>query len=131
MSLAADLTADRDWADAAAHCDFVLHVASPFPAKQPEDANELIAPARDGALRVLRAARDANVRRVIMTSSFAAVGYGREHPGRVYTEDDWTEEDAPNEPMSASTAGSPERQTLSTVLRAMTQKSPLRVSSTS
>lgn len=96
--IAADLMSDRGWTDAVAHCDYVLHVASPFPASQPEDANELIVPARDGVLRVLRAARDADVRRVVMTSSFAAVGYGREHPGRVYTEDDWTEEDAPNIP---------------------------------
>jgi dihydroflavonol-4-reductase len=94
----ADLLADAGWAEAVAGCDFVLHVASPFPARQPDDADELIVPARDGSLRVLRAARDAGVQRVVLTSSFAAVGYGREHPGRPYDERDWTDENAPNAP---------------------------------
>ena len=75
----ADLTADAGWAEAVAGCDRVLHVASPFGgAFKHED--ELIVPAREGALRVLAAARDAGVRRVVLTSSFAAVGYG--HPPR-------------------------------------------------
>ncbi len=72
----ADLNADAGWAEAAAGCDYVLHVASPFPSTVPKDENDLIAPARDGALRVLRAARDAGVKRVVLTSSFAAIGYG-------------------------------------------------------
>lgn len=96
--VATDLMEDRGWTEAVAGCDYVLHVASPFPASQPKDENELIVPARDGALRVLRAARDAHIRRVVLTSSFAAIGYGRQHPGRSYTEVDWTEEDAPNVP---------------------------------
>lgn len=96
--IAADLKSDAFWADAVADCDYVLHVASPFPASQPLDENELISPARDGALRVLRAARDAGVKRVVLTSSFAAVGYGMRHPGRTYTEDDWTEVEASNSP---------------------------------
>ena len=58
---AADLTQDAGWVDAVKGCDFVLHVASPFPSTSPQDENELIIPARDGALRVLRAARDAAV----------------------------------------------------------------------
>ena len=69
----ADLMSDAGWPDAVADCDFVLHVASPFPARAPKDENDLIVPARDGALRVLRAARDASVKRVVLTSSFAAV----------------------------------------------------------
>jgi nucleoside-diphosphate-sugar epimerase len=87
----ADLNADAGWAEAAAGCDYVLHVASPFPSTVPRDENELIAPARDGALRVLKAARDAGVKRVVMTSSFAAIGYGA-HRDRtaVLTEQDWT-----------------------------------------
>ena len=72
----ADFNADAGWAEAAAGCDYVLHVASPFPSTVPKDENELIAPARDGALRVLKAARDAGVKRVVLTSSFAAIGYG-------------------------------------------------------
>lgn len=94
----ADLLSDAGWADAVAGCDYVLHVASPFPMSQPKDENELIVPAREGALRVLRAARDAGVRRAVLTSSFAAIGYGhtpadRGHSARAFTEDDWTNPD--------------------------------------
>lgn len=92
---AADLESDAGWAEAVAGCDFVLHVASPFPSTMPKDENELIKPAREGALRVLKAARDAGVKRVVMTSSFAAIGYGA--PGRTapFTEADWTDANAP------------------------------------
>ena len=69
---AADLERDAGWPEAVAGCDFVLHVASPFPLTVPKDEDELIRPARDGALRVLRAARAASVKRVVLTSSFAA-----------------------------------------------------------
>jgi nucleoside-diphosphate-sugar epimerase len=87
----ADLNADAGWPEAAAGCDAVLHVASPFPSTVPKDENELIAPARDGALRVLKAARDAGVKRVVLTSSFAAVGYGApKDRTAVFTEEDWT-----------------------------------------
>ncbi|MBN9071338.1 MAG: aldehyde reductase [Rhizobiales bacterium] len=90
--VATDLTADAGWPEAVAGCAYVLHVASPFPMMQPKDENELIVPARDGALRVLRAARDAGVRRVVLTSSFAAVGYRSDPPGgRPFTEADWTD----------------------------------------
>ena len=77
---AADLMSDAGWAEAVAGRDHVLHVASPFPARAPRHEDELIAPAREGTLRVLRAARDAGVKRVVLTSSFAAIGYG--HPPR-------------------------------------------------
>jgi dihydroflavonol-4-reductase len=72
----ADLSSDAGWAEAVKGCEFVQHVASPFPAVHPKDENELIKPARDGALRVLKAAKTAGVTRVVMTSSFAAIGYG-------------------------------------------------------
>lgn len=88
---AADLNDDAGWADAVAGCEFVLHVASPFPAAVPKDENELIKPAREGALRVLRAARDAGVKRVVLTSSFAAIGYGAEGRVTPFTEADWTD----------------------------------------
>ncbi|MFJ3824175.1 SDR family oxidoreductase [Streptomyces nodosus] len=91
----ADLTSDRGWDQAVAGADYVLHMASPFPGAQPKNADELIVPARDGALRVLRAARNAGVRRTVLTSSFAAVGYGHGHTGRTFSEDDWTETDGP------------------------------------
>ncbi|MBN9150942.1 MAG: aldehyde reductase [Micrococcales bacterium] len=87
----ADLLSDAGWTDAVAGCDYVLHVASPFPATDPKDEEELIRPAREGALRVLKASRDAGVKRVVLTSSFAAVGYGTEVLDREYTEEDWTD----------------------------------------
>jgi nucleoside-diphosphate-sugar epimerase len=92
---AADLTADAGWGDAVAGCDYVLHVASPFPAKAPRDEQDLIVPARAGTLRVLRAARDGRVRRVVLTSSFAAIGYG--HPPRAapFDETVWTDTTKP------------------------------------
>ena len=85
----ASLDADAGWAEAVAGCRYVLHVASPVPATQPRDADELIRPARDGALRAVRAAVAAGVERVVMTSSVAAVGEsGREG---VKDESDWTD----------------------------------------
>ncbi len=89
--IAADLESDAGWPQAVAGCDYVLHVASPFPPNVPKNEDELIVPAREGALRVLRAARDAGVNRVVMTSSFAAIGYG--HPPRIepFTESDWAD----------------------------------------
>ncbi|AXK80194.1 aldehyde reductase [Pseudolabrys taiwanensis] len=88
--VAADLQYDPGWSEAAAGCDYVLHVASPFPPGIPKNEDELIIPARDGTLRVLRAARDAGVKRVVMTSSFAAIGYGHEQRTMPYDETDWT-----------------------------------------
>jgi dihydroflavonol-4-reductase len=92
----ADLTADAGWAEAAAGCGLVAHLASPLPRGVPKHADELIVPARDGALRALRAARDAGAQRVVMTSSVAAVAYGHGRDGhgsgeRRYTEADWTQ----------------------------------------
>ena len=93
--VAADLGADAGWAEAAEGVDYVLHVASPFPPASPEDDDEVIRPARDGAVRVLAAAREAGVRRVVLTSSFAAVGYSAT-PRAEYTEADWTDPADPN-----------------------------------
>src|SRR5262245_16520125 len=87
---AADLEQDAGWADAVAGCEYVLHVASPFPAQVPKHEDELIVPAREGALRVLRAARDARVRRVVLTSSFAAIGYGHPEQSAPFDETNWT-----------------------------------------
>ena len=87
---AADLLSDAGWAEAVADCEFVLHVASPFPLRVPKDENELIVPAREGTLRVLRAARDAKVKRVVLTSSFAAIGYGHEPQTAPFDETNWT-----------------------------------------
>ncbi|TPL03344.1 MULTISPECIES: aldehyde reductase [unclassified Mesorhizobium] len=88
----ADLMSDKGWPEAVAGCRYVLHVASPFPPGVPKHEDDLIVPAREGALRVLRAARDAGVERVVLTSSFAAVGYGQVPvPGRPFTEENWTD----------------------------------------
>jgi dihydroflavonol-4-reductase len=89
---AADLTSDAGWPEAAAGCRYVLHVASPFPPVQPKDPDELIVPARDGALRVLRASLDAGAERVVMTSSVAAIRSDRQSTASApYTEEDWTD----------------------------------------
>src|SRR5262249_47361020 len=92
---AADLTRDQGWAEAIEGCDYVLHVASPFPPAQPKDPDELIVPARDGTLRVLRESLGAGVGRVVVTSSVAAVRHGRNAgpPGRELTEADWSDPD--------------------------------------
>jgi nucleoside-diphosphate-sugar epimerase len=93
--VAAALTADEGWVAAAAGCEEVHHTASPM--IQTDDLDEVIVPARDGTLRVLTAARDAGARRVVLTSSFAAVGYTPK-PGAEYTEADWTNPDTPGLP---------------------------------
>ena len=91
----ADLSRDDGWEDAARGCTYVLHVASPFPNRVPEHEDELIKPAKEGTLRVLRAAADAGVRRVVLTSSLAAVSGGHPHDNsRVFTEEDWSIVDA-------------------------------------
>jgi nucleoside-diphosphate-sugar epimerase len=93
--VAADLTSDDGWPAALDGCADVYHVASPM--IHPTDPDEVLIPARDGTVRVLRAARDAGARRVVLTSSFAAVGYTPK-PGAEYTEDDWTDPDTPGLP---------------------------------
>ena len=96
--VAADLERDEGWPEAVAGCGYVLHVASPFPAGVPKSEDELIVPARDGALRVLRAARDAGVKRVVLTSSFAAIGYSDPTRSAPFDETVWTD---PNGDVSA------------------------------
>lgn len=90
----ADLEKDAGWNVAVAGCEYVHHVASPFPASPPKHEDDLIIPAREGALRVLRASRDAGVKRVVLTSSYAAIGYGREPLGRPFDERDWSDPEA-------------------------------------
>jgi len=88
----ADLERDDGWADAVAGVDVIHHLASPLPMAVPKDPDTLIRPARDGALRVLRAARAAGVSRVVLTSSGAAIAYGRRGPLPArFTEADWTD----------------------------------------
>lgn len=90
----ADLTKDDGWAEAMEGCDGVFHIASPFPLEMPEDPDEIIVPAVEGTRRVLKAAKEAGVPKVVLTSSLAAICYGE--GGRadgVFTEDDWTQLD--------------------------------------
>jgi nucleoside-diphosphate-sugar epimerase len=97
----ADLLDDAGWDRAVNGCEYMLHVASPFPATVPKDENELIRPAREGALRVLKAAKNAGVKRVVMTSSFAAIGYGKDS-NETYTEESWTDTDQDISPYTRS-----------------------------
>ena len=93
----ADLSSDAGWAEAAKGCEFVQHIASPFPAVHPKDEMELIRPARDGALRVLKAAKAAGVKRVVMTSSMAAIAYGHgDKRAEVSDETMWSNPDGPD-----------------------------------
>ncbi|CCE07017.1 putative CoA reductase [Bradyrhizobium sp. STM 3843] len=90
--VAADLTADRGWAEAVAGCAYVLHGASPTPSGDQVREDDWIKPAVDGNLRVLRAARDAGVGRVVLTSAFGAVGIGHQPSHRrPFDESDWSD----------------------------------------
>jgi len=92
----ADLEKDAGWAEAVKGCTYVLHVASPFPMNNPKHEDELIIPAREGTLRVMKAARDAGVKRVVLTSSFAAIGYGltKDEYKKVLDETSWSNPDS-------------------------------------
>jgi nucleoside-diphosphate-sugar epimerase len=90
--VAADLNSDTGWTDAVAGADYVLHVASPVPEVDPKSDDELVRPARDGTLRVLEAARNTGVKRVVMTSSISAIIFGRGVREKPFTEEDWTDE---------------------------------------
>ncbi|WP_246143070.1 SDR family oxidoreductase [Tenacibaculum adriaticum] len=87
----ADLTKDANWDEAVKDCKYVLHLASPFPSDEPKDEDELIIPAKEGTLRVLKAAQKAGVKRVVMTSSFAAIGYSINPENHIFSEQDWTD----------------------------------------
>jgi len=91
----ADLMSDHGWREAVSGCEFVLHVASPLPVASPAHEDDIIKPAREGTLRVLRAAREAGVSRVVVTSSFGAVGYGHPERQTPYDESDWSQIDFP------------------------------------
>src|ERR1700733_2623699 len=88
-----DLTKDDHWDEAVKDCTYVLHIASPITLAAPKDENEMIRPAIDGTLRVLKASRDAGVKRVVMTSNFGAVGYSHTDKTKIITEEEWTNPD--------------------------------------
>jgi nucleoside-diphosphate-sugar epimerase len=88
------LADDEGWDDAVKGCEYILHVASPLPSQPPKHEDEVIQPAREGTLRFLKAASSANVKRVVMTSSIAAVVSGHEEDdSKVYNEEDWSRTD--------------------------------------
>lgn len=89
-----DLLADAGWEQAVKGCQYVLHVASPLPHHTPKDENEVIRPAVEGTLRVLKFARNNGVKRVVTTSNFGAVGFSHTDTSQVITEESWTD---PNE----------------------------------
>jgi dihydroflavonol-4-reductase len=92
----ADLMSDEHWDNIIEGCEYVLHVASPFPPKQPKDPDDLILPAREGTLRVLRTALDHDVKRIVVTSSIAAIRLAKGADAKVLDEDDWTDPDDPS-----------------------------------
>jgi len=87
----ADLTADRGWSEAVTGCAYVIHGASPTPSGDQVREEDWVRPAVDGNLRVLRAARDAGVRRVVLTSAFGAIGVGHKPRTRPFDETDWSD----------------------------------------
>lgn len=90
-----DLTADKGWKEAMEGCTYVLHVASPFVTSEPKDENELVQPAVEGTLRALRAAKKAGVKRIVITSSMAAM-LGDASSTRDIDQDSWTDTTAKN-----------------------------------
>jgi Nucleoside-diphosphate-sugar epimerases len=89
----AELTNDTNWEDAMKECKYVLSVASPVFFDKPKNEEEAFRPAREGILRILRLARKADVKRVVMTSNFGAVGFTQTDKSRATTEEDWTNSD--------------------------------------
>jgi nucleoside-diphosphate-sugar epimerase len=89
----ADLSTDDNWDKAMTDCRYVLSVASPVFFTVPKNEDEVIRPALDGIVRVLKAARNANVERVVMTSNFGAVGFSNKNKNTITTEEDWTHTD--------------------------------------
>ena len=88
--VSADLTQDAGWEKAVQGCESVLHVASPFPLFEPKHEDELIVPAVQGTQRVLHAAHDAKIKRVVTVSSVAAVSAGHNGENRTFDENDWS-----------------------------------------
>ncbi|XP_003385061.1 PREDICTED: anthocyanidin reductase ((2S)-flavan-3-ol-forming)-like [Amphimedon queenslandica] len=96
--VSANLTSEEEWKAAVKGCTYVLHVASPFPLKKPKNEDEVILPAREGALNVLKACAeeagspDRQLKRVVLVSSIAAVSNGLVGPSGTYSEENWSDE---------------------------------------
>ncbi|WP_228424173.1 SDR family oxidoreductase [Chryseobacterium geocarposphaerae] len=98
----ADLSQDNNWDKAVQGCTYVLHIASPTPVVNYKHEDEMINPAKDGVLRVLKAARAARVKRVVLTSAYGAVGMGNRNRTTPYTEKDWSNLEANLHPYQKS-----------------------------
>jgi dihydroflavonol-4-reductase len=85
-----DLLQDSGWDEVVQGCEYVLHVASPFPLFAPQNEDDLIIPAVQGTQRVLRAAHKAKIKRIVIVSSNAAISAGRNGDNRTFTEKDWS-----------------------------------------
>ena len=90
-----DLLKDKGWNESMIDCDFLIHIASPFPFKQPKNDQDLIKPAVEGTLRALNAAKKANIKRVIITSSVASIAFGHNKKDITVSHDDWTNTNSP------------------------------------
>jgi nucleoside-diphosphate-sugar epimerase len=101
----ADLLDEQSWIPAVAGCDYILHVASPFLIEEPKDPNDLILPAINGTLNILKAAAkmDKPPKRVVVTSSSVSIIHGTDCHNRVYTDADWTVHDSKEFPVNAYT----------------------------
>lgn len=95
MFVEADLTEDAGWDKAMENCKYVFSVASPVFFDQPKKEEEAIRPAVEGILRILKNAAKSNVKRVVMTSNFGAIGFSNKNSQKMTTEDNWTDEQEP------------------------------------
>jgi dihydroflavonol-4-reductase len=86
----ADLSSDAHWDEAVNGCTYVLHIASPTPKLNFKHEDEMIIPAREGVLRVLRAAKEAGIKRIVLTSAIGAIVYGHPQQTTPYDETTWT-----------------------------------------
>ncbi|MDR4933649.1 aldehyde reductase [Companilactobacillus paralimentarius] len=92
----ADLTSDTNWEETMQGATYVIHVASPTPKLNFKNEDEMIRPAVDGVLRVLKASKDAEVKRVVLTSAYGAIFAGHKNRTTPYTEKDWSDLSAKN-----------------------------------
>ena len=84
-----NLLNDEGWEDAAADCDYLIHIASPCCIEEPKNEKDLIEPALEGTLRALKAAQNSKVNKLILTSSMGAIAYG--HNKKICCPSDWTD----------------------------------------
>lgn len=91
-----DLSSEKNWDKAMEGITYVIHPASPTPKLNFKDEKEMIDPAVNGVLYVMKAARDAKVKRAVLTSAYGAIFAGHEKRTTPYTEEDWSNLDAKN-----------------------------------